>query len=355
MPSLVEHNTKMSSDAAKFPQLMKDLESKIDEVQNQLKPILQKVADGEIKTSKGISFLEVKYQLLLQYIANLAFIIQLKLSGKQVESHPVVQSLIELRVMLEKMKPVEQKLKYQIDKVVRTAVVGDQDNETNNGAASAVSDPLAFKPNPMDLVNKAGDEEEDEVTDKSGVYRPPKLAPVTYDEDLRKSSRKEKNASRLVEKASRSRIMRDLMAEMDDRPEEVDALGGVNEGMGFGDSLDRHIQEKDKYEENNYVRLAVTRKEKKRLQNNNRMRFDNEFDNLNDFSNLVGIQDVEEQENERMRNVMNRRKRDEGPRGEKRSREDQGLFDNMDEAGDMNRFQKQRRHMKSKSKKKGRR
>jgi U3 small nucleolar ribonucleoprotein protein LCP5 len=81
--------------------------------------------------------LEVKYQLLLQYIANLAFIIQLKLSGKQVESHPVVQSLIELRVMLEKMKPVEQKLKYQIDKVVRTAVVGDQDNEANNGAASA--------------------------------------------------------------------------------------------------------------------------------------------------------------------------------------------------------------------------
>ena len=80
--------------------------------------------------------MEVKYQLLLQYIANLAFIIQLKLSGKQVESHPVVQSLIELRVMLEKMKPVEQKLKYQIDKVVRTAVVGDQD-EANNGAASA--------------------------------------------------------------------------------------------------------------------------------------------------------------------------------------------------------------------------
>jgi U3 small nucleolar ribonucleoprotein protein LCP5 len=68
------------------------------------------------------------------------------------------------------------------------------------------------------------------------------------------------------------------MEEMGDRPEEVDALGGVNEGMGFGDKLDRQMQEKDQYEENNYVRLAVTRKEKKRLQNNNRMRFDNEFD-----------------------------------------------------------------------------
>jgi U3 small nucleolar ribonucleoprotein protein LCP5 len=81
-----------------------------------------------------------------------------------------------------------------------------------------------------------------------------------------------------MEKASRSRIMRDLMTEMDDRPEEVDALGGVNEGMGFGDKLDRQMVEKDQYEENNYVRLAVTRKENTRLQSNNRMRFDNEFD-----------------------------------------------------------------------------
>jgi U3 small nucleolar ribonucleoprotein protein LCP5 len=104
------------------------------------------------------------------------------------------------------------------------------------------------------------------------------LAPVTYDEDTRKSSKLDKNQNRLMEKASRSRIMRDLMTEMDDRPEEVDALGGVNEGMGFGDKLDRQMVEKDQYEENNYVRLAVTRKEKKRLQSNNRMRFDNEFD-----------------------------------------------------------------------------
>jgi hypothetical protein len=100
--------------------------------------------------------------------------------------------------------------------------------------------------------------------------------------------------------------------------------------------------------------------------------------NLNDFSNLVGIQDVEEQENERLRNVMTRRKRDDvcisipdilfsreqrilttvilqGSRGEKRSREDQGLFDDVDAGGESNRFQKQRRFAKSKSnKKKGR-
>jgi hypothetical protein len=163
MPSLTDSKGKMSSDVAKFPQLMKELESKTDEVLNQLKPILSKyvtrtfcdrrlfgvaffvnhtlsyrVSAGEIKTSKGISFLEAKYHILLQYISNLAFIIQLKLSGKQVEGHPVVQSLIELRVILEKMKPVEQKLKYQIDKVVRTALVGQQDNEMANGRSAGM-------------------------------------------------------------------------------------------------------------------------------------------------------------------------------------------------------------------------
>lgn len=38
--------------------------------------------------------------------------------------HPFVESLVELRTLLEKMKPLEQKLKYQIDKLVRAAAAG---------------------------------------------------------------------------------------------------------------------------------------------------------------------------------------------------------------------------------------
>ena len=113
---------------------------------------------------------------------------------------------------------------------------------------------------------------------KSGVYRPPKLAPVVYDEAKSKKSKYEKGQERLREKASRSRVIQDLMADMNDAPEEVDALGGVSEGMGYGDRIDRQIKEKDEYEENNYVRLTVTRKEKQRLNQRNRMRFESEFD-----------------------------------------------------------------------------
>ncbi|KAI9277242.1 Sas10/Utp3/C1D family-domain-containing protein [Phascolomyces articulosus] len=290
--------------------LLKDLKSKVTELKTQLKPIIQRYHDGEIKTSKGVSFLEVKYQLMVQYITELAFYVHLKLSGKQIENHPVVDSLVELRVILDKMKPIENKLKYQIDKLVRTAVMGTQKQPEVGD-----QDPLAFKPNPMNLLarDEEGEEEDEEEGDeegqgKSGVYRPPKLAPVVYDENKGKKSKYERDQERLRERSSRSRVIRDLMVDMNDAPEEVDALGGVNEGMGYGERLDRQIKEKDDYEENNYVRLTTTRKEKQRMNAKNRMRFETEFDNLNDFNNLVGIQDVEREENERFKNVLNRKR-----------------------------------------------
>jgi U3 small nucleolar ribonucleoprotein protein LCP5 len=63
---------------------------------------------------------------MLQYILQLAFIIHAKISGKSIKGHPVVESLVECRIVLERMKPIEVKLKYQIDKLVRTAVLGTQ-------------------------------------------------------------------------------------------------------------------------------------------------------------------------------------------------------------------------------------
>jgi U3 small nucleolar ribonucleoprotein protein LCP5 len=47
--------------------------------------------------------------------------------------------------VLEKLRPLEQKLKYQIDKLVRLAASGDAGGSNN---------PLRFKPNPDNLVSK---------------------------------------------------------------------------------------------------------------------------------------------------------------------------------------------------------
>jgi U3 small nucleolar ribonucleoprotein protein LCP5 len=85
---------------------------------------------------EGISLLDVKNELLLSYLQNLVFLIVLKLrsqlvslaSEKQNKDEPldihdeVVKKLVELRVYLEKgVRPLEGRLKYQIDKVIRAA------------------------------------------------------------------------------------------------------------------------------------------------------------------------------------------------------------------------------------------
>jgi U3 small nucleolar ribonucleoprotein protein LCP5 len=245
-----------------------------------------RVDTGDIHTSKGVSFLEIKYQMMLQYVLELAYFVHLKLSGKSVEGHAVIESLVELRVVLDRMKPIEGKLKYQIDKLVRAAVMGAQQQQKSDEKAAttveAEADPLAFKPNPTNLLARdvSGDEDDDDQDDATdGIYRPPKLAPANYDENAgRKSGKKERDEMRLKEKASRSRLMKDLMSEMSENPEELGVFGGVNEGTGYGDRIDSVIAEKNQYEEDNYVRLSVTRKEKKRMNSNKKMRFESEFD-----------------------------------------------------------------------------
>ncbi|KAG1079876.1 hypothetical protein G6F42_023567 [Rhizopus arrhizus] len=161
---------KTVDETVEFTKLIKSLKAKIIDMKNQLKPLKQKIDDNQVHTSKGVSFLEVKYQVMLQYILQLAYFVHLKISGKQLENNPVVESLVQLRVILDKMKPIEAKLKYQIDKLVRAAVVENtQKNEEKKADVSTseavAADPLAFKPNPLNLLNKDNDDEDEDVED----------------------------------------------------------------------------------------------------------------------------------------------------------------------------------------------
>lgn len=60
----------------------------IDEMSDNVKQVsaivgsmLQRVKSGEISTEFGLSFLEVKYQQLLNYLINLTYVVLRKCSG----------------------------------------------------------------------------------------------------------------------------------------------------------------------------------------------------------------------------------------------------------------------------------
>ncbi|XP_076449558.1 neuroguidin-like [Babylonia areolata] len=213
--------------------------------------------------AKGISLLETKNQLMMQYLQDLALVIGKKLTGHSIKDHPAIWRLIQNRTFLEKTVAIEEKLKYEISKLVKRHRFGD----------SGEPDGLKFKPN-MDNFNVESDdeddddEEEDEEKDKSsddddeedgkrkdgkGVYRPPKVAPMPYtaDESVEEKER------RVKRRALSNTLLADLRSEILDEPEEI-----VDSADLHRLHADRQRKEREEYEEKYFVRTSVSKKEK---------------------------------------------------------------------------------------------
>lgn len=123
------------------------------------------------------------------------------------------------------MRPLDAKLKYHIDRLLKVA---------EDGAAMDTKDPLSFRPNPDALIGKgrtgADDEEEDEEEQeesgkKGGVYKPPRLAAVPYEQDLSKKGKEEAKARKNLEKLRRNEILQTLTEQFSDKPELVAERG----------------------------------------------------------------------------------------------------------------------------------
>jgi hypothetical protein len=80
--------------------LLEELKAKAEELREKALPVLASVRAGDLPTSTGVSFLEVKYQLLLSYIGHILFYLLLKAEGKSVKDHPVMDQLHHIRYEL---------------------------------------------------------------------------------------------------------------------------------------------------------------------------------------------------------------------------------------------------------------
>uniref|UniRef100_A0A8D0BA23 Neuroguidin n=1 Tax=Salvator merianae TaxID=96440 RepID=A0A8D0BA23_SALMN len=253
---------RVESDLPAALSLLKSLQEQVVAVTRHVQCLAQKVRTGAYPTEKGLSFLEVKDQLLLLYLQDLTHLILEKISGHSLAGHPALLRLVETRTVLEKMRPIDQKLKYQVDKLVKAAITG----------APGENDPLRFKPNPGNLMSKLNESEESEDEEpadrkkaagrdasKGGgrKYVPPRLVPVYYDET--EAEREKKILEQAKKRALSSSIIRELKEQYSDAPEEV------REGRyAHATRQSREDEHRTSYEESMMVRLNFSRKEKAR-------------------------------------------------------------------------------------------
>jgi len=229
----------------------------------------------KIMTKNGLGFLELKNLVMLEYVSDLTLLLLMKSRGKKIEGAKAIERIVENRTVLEKMRPIEKKLKYQIDKYIKVA---------ESGGKIRPEDPIHFKPNPAAL---AADDESDQdldaiQNDKASnlLYRAPKNIPALCEDDAnsKREAEMEERASSKKRTLSKS-LLDDLRRQHLDTPEEEyhqsDTLKAKHVAM---------LKERTRYEEDNFMRLPqMSKKEKHKLGRRSMMTMGNVADEVTYF------------------------------------------------------------------------
>lgn len=120
------------------------------------------------------------------------------------------------------------------------------------------ADPLSFRPNPENLVQaEQATREESEDPENDGIYRPPKVAPMPYNETSTKEKRRARAPAALAS-----------LAYQDAYGPHVESTSGLgnagNRGVNAMSARARELARMTEYEETNMTRLVMSKKEAKR-------------------------------------------------------------------------------------------
>ncbi|XP_059616232.1 neuroguidin [Phlebotomus argentipes] len=255
----------VGQDLPQAMQLLGEMNNHVKQVSDLVENMLQKVKSGEMSTEYGLSFLEIKYHMLLTYLINLTYVVLRKCSGQTIENDPSIDRLIEIRTVLEKIRPIDHKLRYQIDKLVKTA-----QNTPASGTLRAnlglAATPLPEESAQTHESEDSDDEAEEESNRKrptkagssAGLYVPPKHMPMYYEEDESKAERSRKQLERAKKRSIGMSIIEDLKEEYLDTPVEISGTSKAQQ------MFSRAQKEKEEFEETYLTRLPVTKAEKHR-------------------------------------------------------------------------------------------
>jgi U3 small nucleolar ribonucleoprotein protein LCP5 len=234
-----------------------------------------------------MGFLQVKNHALLTYSKLELFFTLLKLEfdpkkPEIIKKHPIFKELVKYRTILERIRPLDRKMKYQVDKMLKVAVSEGREMDES----------LNYAPNPDQLVTHDGEGADDEDGDenggaKDGIYRAPRLASVPYDEEEREQVKLAKKEEQNRKRLQNSTILSELRDEFSERPEQIQSSTGTS-------VLDKEIAkdeaERKEYEESRFVRLVTSKKEKMRKRQREREAM--AADTVGSIDNFAGVQDI---------------------------------------------------------------
>ncbi|KAJ4475771.1 hypothetical protein J3R30DRAFT_3658774 [Lentinula aciculospora] len=275
----------MSSEAVDTPQICRLLDEMTDSIASARGTIEALKAKGPsyFANLDGISLLSLKHHVLLSYLQSLLLVSTRRALGHSISardppsepfsslernargagSGDLVDQMIEGRIVLEKVKALEGRMRYQIEKLVKAA----QQKEKLD-ANDVLNDPLAFRPNPQNLLDANEDDDNDNNTSHAyrgngdnstdGIYRPPRVAPMPY---VPQTSAKMKRQQRAPIPTSLASVLH-----TDGSTPHVESTSGLGNtpSLNHTSSRAKYLKHLTEFEEEQFGRVMMGKKEAKR-------------------------------------------------------------------------------------------
>ncbi|KAK6459626.1 nucleolar protein required for ribosomal RNA processing [Scheffersomyces xylosifermentans] len=244
------------------------------------------------KKAEGVSLLSLKNNALVSYLNHLALIVLCHLerleenaSSEEIEEtrRQIIERSIVQRVTLEKgIKPLEKKLAYQLDKMVRAynrmeadeqkieeklnskhnenSEDNEDDEEENDDSSEEEDDALSYRPDAAALAKltpktSSKSSSRGSTEESKEKYKPPKISAVAPPT----SSQRDPDAKDKGEKNRKLQSMEEYLREQSDLPMVESSIGSTIVDHGRGGVKTQHDKQKEaeiqKYEESNFLRL----------------------------------------------------------------------------------------------------
>ncbi|KAL0538375.1 hypothetical protein IC582_027393 [Cucumis melo] len=126
----------LSSSAPELIGLLSELNEAVDQLENKVNPILNKVQNGQIAVGGGLQYLELKQGILLSYCQAITFYLLLKSEGQAVRDHPVIARLVEIKSLLDKVKQLDENLPSDLEDIINIYHQQETDGKLNKENSS---------------------------------------------------------------------------------------------------------------------------------------------------------------------------------------------------------------------------
>lgn len=219
---------------------LRNMKKQVDEFKQVLEKAKPKIlAEG---SANGVTLLQVRNHCLLEYLEQLASFGAAKASGGPVSD--AISELVFNKCVLEKIKPLEHKMKYQLEKY--------KDMEKNSQAV--------LRANPTSMLDDTKKQHSDGLV--AAQYQPPQIMANMYPKTFEDQQKEARFARSSKAHAKKSVLMEEVVAEMRDAPMEAGRRAAENRRVK---AFLKKMKETEELEEEMMQRIPLSKKDKQMM------------------------------------------------------------------------------------------